>query len=429
MAAPTRFKKALPNGRVTGFAIAQDGKSSKQHEIFVLDVSWASETWRCYKRYSMFEHLNKLVKGILHNETPAFPGKGFGFFSNHDAEFLQKRQQDLNTWLKRVCVSSVRKRELKDYLYAFLHDQSTKTPPVGLGHIISSGDLADPDSVDDIMAADKAKVSQSVSAADVAAERKAEERRQKREEMERDRAAKKKRLQELKARRDYSLRLLKRGSWFLKHGRRGRPKKKFVLVETEQLLHSKALALVWKTTDGSGNRHGRGTKRREVAFAKIIRVVAGKSAGLLQDLDASDVEGDKSFSLVLDDADKGSLDLTADSAKLRDEWVQAFQVILGFETRRASIAAAGKALYNLTMEDKKNSTKQVSALDKMAQAKDSAQKAEDAVRLRQQKMSEAEMASKRLADRAGDFESAAKRVHDQQGSGLFGTLATAWNGE
>lgn len=428
MAVPNQFKRSLPNGRVTGFAIAQDGKHAKQHEIFVVDMTWSGQKWRCYKRYSMFEKLNALVKDILHEQTPHFPGKGFGFFSSHDAEFLSNRRKDLDEWLNRVCISSARKRELKDYLYAFFNDQATKTPPVGLGHIIGADDLADPDSVDDIMAADKAKVSQEVSVADLAAQKEAEERRKRREEIERDRAAKKKKLDELKARRDYSMRLLKRGAWFLKHGRRGRPKNKFVLVVSERSLHSEGLALVWRVTDGIEKR-GSGTKERKVAFINIVQVVSGKSAGLLKEMDDDTVEGDKSFSLILENSDKDSLDLTADTTRLRDEWVQAFQVILGFEKRRQSIAIAGKALYNLTMQEQNNMTKQPSDLDKMAQAKDSAQKAEDAVRLRGQKMSEAEDASKQLADRAGDFESAAKRIHDQQGSGLFGSLATAVYGD
>jgi len=319
----------------------------------------------------------------------------------------------------------LRKSDLKDYLFAFLNDEITKKPPAGLGHIISTHDLADDnmDHVDELMKADKAKVSDAATAAELEAEKKAEARRKKRLEIERQRAAKKKELEELKAKRDRSMRLIQRGAWFMKHGRRGYPKQKYVVVQKDPSNRDE-LVIVWKTHKSDTPK-----RKREYPFKSIQGVVSGKSAGLLKALDEDDVEGAKSMTLVLNDKDKPSLDLTAKTVSQRDDWVQAFQVILSYEKRRSSIAAQGKELYNLTMADKKNLTRQPDALDKLEMQKRAAQEAQDALRLRQQKMREAEMASQRLADSAGDFEAAAKRVKDQQNSSMFGMMATAVYGD
>jgi len=393
-------KRQKVKARVTGFAVAQEKGSSKQHEIFVMKIQWGTDlTWTSYKRYSQFLKCHQFVKEIMKRDVPSFPGKQI--FRSHDASFLKERRDDLNVWMTKVADASAQYEDIKEILWAFLSDPESKKPPAGLGTIFSGS--ADDDEIDSKMSSDKSKVSVEVQKKMDAAAKEAEERARKREEIAKKQAANQERIKQLKHQRDIYMSLLKVGEAFLKHGRWGKPKKNFVKVEKS--TERDGMDIVWR----------KGTKESRLPFEAVVKVMKGKETEVFERDEKS--EEALCFSLILKDARKDSLDLEASTKDTRKRWCEAWSFLLVYKETVATADALTKKLAALALETESKDKK--SALES----------AHDAIVARQEKMKDVELASERLADSAADFSNMGKALEEKASSGLFGSMAAMMNSD
>lgn len=401
-------KKERFRVRVTGFAVAQEKKSTKQHEIFVSEVSWGEETWTSYRRYSQFLKCYEIVKKILGERTPSFPGKKF--WAAHDAKFLEERRDDLNDWMIAVAVFAAAEEDLKEVMWAFLSCPDHKHPPAGMGTIFKASDVGTrADDVNRQMSEEKEEIGEKVSAEQEAAERAEAEAMRKLREVERKRDAQKQALEKLKAGRTSRMGLLRKGAWFVKHGRMGRPKRKFVCVE--KMDKSKvSLDIVWKTHD-----HDTPKKKSSVPFDSVVSVLRGRKSKLFEKV--SGVDETLCFSLMLQDAYKDSLDLQADSKELRETWCEAFSFMLSYKKERERLEDTNELIEELEAEDDEDDKK--SALEL----------ASEKIEERHLKLTDAEVQSEQLATSAGEFEKVASDLLKKSENSMFGKLASMLDDE
>eukprot|EP00939_MAST-03C_sp_MAST-3C-sp1_P000352 g352.t1 len=464
---------------VVGFAVAQTETSSKQHEIFVIEVHWGSEKsisqklfatmagvggndgdsrssesgstdaspshsfWKCYRRYSQFLKCHRILSKMMHaDDVPNFPGKQF--WATHDAEFLNNRRKELDRWLHAVCSAASNRPKyfvLKEVLWAFFCDPEYKVPPAGMGTVFYGEDLkgrgdgpksvtddasgggsskvisddADSatsaaDAIDAKMRSERKDIAKQLTEVEENERREAEEARKRRDELKALQTEHKNALEKLETEKDVSMSLFRKGDWFVKHGRMGRPKRNFVRV--------RGAFLIWRKKEKDASASTFSAKKSAIPFMSISKVLAGsKKSELLASKGTKDAPEERTFSLMLSGTYKDSLDLTAATVDLKKRWVTAFETVLDFKEKRRALDARAEEIRALARKIEESSSQKddggTDELDKVCE------KLEE----RQARMERTELESAELADSANDLSDAARKLAEKESSGLFAAMA------
>lgn len=81
--------------------------SSGEYEAFEVNIRLDSSGWKVFRRYSEFESLHKLLKGMVPSVVPHIKLPGKGVFKSHDQRFLEKRRADLEVYLNDLVAKTL----------------------------------------------------------------------------------------------------------------------------------------------------------------------------------------------------------------------------------------------------------------------------------------------------------------------------------
>jgi len=74
---------------------------NNKHVVYMLRVMNGDKQWICEKRYSDFQMLDDVLRSkFWYTAVPKLPSKKY--FFNFDDEFIKKRKQELERYLKEV---------------------------------------------------------------------------------------------------------------------------------------------------------------------------------------------------------------------------------------------------------------------------------------------------------------------------------------